>query len=215
MSYLARCDYCGKDVSLFQRVGLADGHVCKNCFHWANYGGYGYDDGMSKKLAWIDIGIKKRNAEVDNFVPTISTRCGLRADDNQKVFIYQGWTHSYMSLYSFRSFINGRMQDDSCRRKQNGNHFKKPIKYAQGPCVFIQLHGYTYPSYISIDFQNKQEFDECISCLYHITDVATKWENGFSAEMDTLKKADELARATARLERELKEIERLKKELGL
>ncbi len=58
-------------------------------------------------------------------------------------------------------------------------------------------------------------FSGCISCLYHITDVATKWENGFSAEMDTLKKADELARATARSERESKEIEKLKKELGL
>ena len=210
---MAYCDYCGKEIPRFQRIKLVNGYVCQDCFHWANYGGYGTDNGRDVKMEWIDLNIEKRTRQFESFSPTISTQCGLEADDNQRVFMYGGWPHIYSSLYSFRSFFNGVMHDDSCRKPQYSNSFRKPVKSAEGTCVFIQLHGYTYPSYIVIRFGNKASFDECISCLYHITEYAGNWESKFEKEMEIKKKEYELAEVSETYQRKMKELERLRKEI--
>jgi len=208
------CDYCGAHTSLLKQVRLANGHVCKDCFHKANYGGYGFDDGSDKKLEWIALNIKKRNQELENFSASYTTACGLLADDQQLIFLFDGWTHSYMTLHSFRSFFEGKMIANFYRNNKYSNCYKNPVKRSAENCVYIQLEGYTYPSYIKITFACKEEHDECVNCLKHIATLATKWETRFSQELELKQREEELNAELIRIQQEIKKINELKKQLG-
>lgn len=209
-----KCDCCGKTILLFNRVSLLNGCVCKDCFHLANYGGYGLDDGSHIELDWVKNEIKKRKEEIANFQPFFTSKCGLSSDDNNLLFMFNGLTHSFMSIHYINAFLCGEKYYFYKRNDKFSNCFHKPVNKTNETCIFVQLEGYTYPSYIKILPKDKQELDECISALKNMCMKANEWEENFRKERLQKEKAYKLEQLEKELHFKQVEYERLKQQLN-
>ena len=209
---MATCAICGQQINFFTGIHLKDANICPNCYHIANHG-----DERIISEAWslssIKLQMKERYAQIEKFSPTKTFPCGLQFDDENKLFSFEGWTHRYFNIRSYNAFLNGRNIEYYNRAETYSNSDHVVIKKYYGTCIFLQM-GDEYPLYLEIKINTSSEFEECLQHIKKICMFADEEKQIIHERVTKWQKEYELQCAEEKLKQQMRQIEKLKKELN-